>query len=108
VTSGIDPAAPHQTISLGRPWRRFSRVVYINTELPANIIPEGWSKWGKTPGEPQAYYAEFHSTGPGANPAARAPWSHQLSAEQATQYTPRAFLAGSDHWNPEAEAARLP
>ncbi len=108
VTSGIDPAAPHQTVSLGRPWRPFSRVVYINTELPANIIPEGWSKWGKASSEPQAYYAEFHSTGSGANPTARAPWSHQLTARQAAQYKPRVFLAGSDHWNPEAEAARLP
>jgi pectinesterase len=108
VTSGIDPASPHQNISLGRPWRPFSRVIYMNTELPANIVPEGWSTWGKTSGEPQAYYAEFHSTGPGANPAARASWSHQLTAKQAAQYKPRAFLAGIDHWNPEAEAAKLP
>ncbi len=108
VTSGIDPSSPRQNISLGRPWRPFSRVVYMNTELPANVIPEGWSPWGRTAGEPQAYYAEFHSTGPGANPAARAPWSHQLTAKQAAQYAPRVFLAGSDHWNPVAAAAKLP
>ena len=108
VTSGIDASAPHQTISLGRPWRPFSRVVYIDTELPANVIPEGWNLWGRTAETPQAYYAEFESKGPGANPSARAPWSHQLTAREAAQYHPRVFLAGNDHWNPEAEAAKLP
>jgi pectinesterase len=108
VTSGIDPAAPRDTISLGRPWRPYARVVYIDTELPADVIPEGWNLWGRTGETPQAYYAEFHSTGPGANPKARVPWSHQLTAREAAQYEPRVFLAGKDHWNPEAEAAQLP
>jgi pectinesterase len=108
VTSGIDPSAPRQTISLGRPWRPYSRVVYIDTELPANVIPEGWNAWGR-PGEmPQAYYAEYESKGPGANPSARVAWSHQLTAREATQYEPRAFLAGKDHWDPIAAAEKLP
>jgi pectinesterase len=55
-----------------------------------------------------AYYAEYNSTGPGANPAARASWSHQITAHEAEQYYPKVFLAGADHWNPEAEAAKLP
>lgn len=110
VTSGIQtPAEPAKgTISLGRPWRNYARVVYIHTELPAEVIPQGWSAWGKTPGTPQAYYAEFDSTGPGANPTARVPWSHQLTAKQAASYLPKVFLAGRDHWNPEAEARKLP
>jgi pectinesterase len=108
VTSGIEPGAPRDTISLGRPWRPFSRVVYINTELPANLIPQGWNLWGRTGETPQAYYGEFKSTGTGANPGARAAWSHQLTAQEAAQYAPRVFLAGKDHWNAEAEAAKLP
>jgi len=118
VTSGIEdvpvPAgtsvnvSPQNTISLGRPWRPFSRVVYIHTELPADIVPQGWNAWGNTPGQPQVYYAEYQSTGPGANPKARVPWSHQLTAAQAAHYLPKVFLAGSDHWNPESEARKLP
>ena len=108
VTSGIAPDAPRQTISLGRPWRPYSRVVYIHTELPANVIPEGWNTWGRPNETPLAFYAEFESKGPGANPTARVAWSHQLTAQQATQYRPRAFLAGRDHWNPIAAAAKLP
>jgi pectinesterase len=83
-------------------------VVYINTELPADVTPQGWNAWGKTPEVPQAFYAEFHSTGPGANPSARVPWSHQLTAAQARQFKPKVFLAGKDHWDAEADAAKLP
>jgi pectinesterase len=116
VTSAIEQAtgpdeAAHSLgtgISLGRPWRPYSRVVYIHTDLPATIIPEGWSPWGNTPGTPEAYYAEFENTGPGANLSARVPWSHQLTAAEAAQYSPKTFLAGKDRWNPEQEAAKLP
>jgi pectinesterase len=112
VTSGIEHLAgadsTKEVTSLGRPWRPYSRVVYINTELSADVTPQGWNAWGKTPGVPQAFYAEFHNTGPGANPSARVPWSHQLTASQARQFQPRVFLAGKDHWNAEAEAAKLP
>jgi pectinesterase len=108
VTSGIEPGAARDTISLGRPWRPFSRVVYIHTELPADVIPEGWNPWGRSGETPQAWYAEFESTGPGANPAARAKWSHQLTAREAAQFKPRVFLAGKDRWDPVAAAAQLP
>jgi pectinesterase len=108
VTSGIEPGAPRDTISLGRPWRPFSRVVYIDTELPADVVPAGWNAWGRTDATPQAYYAEYHDTGPGANPSERVAWSHQLTAREAAQYRPRVFLAGKDHWDPIAAAAKLP
>ncbi len=117
VTSGVaqalaeEPESSHSrrdTIGLGRPWRPYARVVYIHTELPADVIPQGWNAWGRTPGTPTAYYAEYDDYGSGANPAARVSWSHQLTKQQAAQYMPKVFLAGKDHWNPVAAAARLP
>jgi len=108
VTSGIPPDTPRKTISLGRPWRPFSRVVYIHTELPANVVPEGFNLWGRSNETPQAFYGEYKSTGPGANAAARAPWTHQLTAREAAQFAPKVYLAGRDHWDAEAEAAKLP
>jgi pectinesterase len=112
----MDPATPgakstasaHNTIGLGRPWRPYSRVIYINTELPADLRPEGWNNWNNPANEKTAYYAESNSTGPGANVTARVPWSHQLTPSEAKQYLPAAFLRGSDNWHPEAEAAKLP
>ena len=108
VTSTIDAASSRSTIGLGRPWRPYARVVYINTELPANLNPAGWNNWGRVSNESTAYYAESNSTGPGANPAARVPWSHQLTAVEAKQFLPENFLAGADHWDPAAEAKKLP
>jgi pectinesterase len=93
---------------LGRPWRPFARVIVMNTFLPAELAPQGWSPWkaGETP--TQTFYAEYNNTGPGANTSARVAWSHQLSAQEAQQFTPTNFLRGSDHWNPVAAAAALP
>ena len=101
-------AAARNTTGLGRPWRPYSRVIYINTELPADLNPAGWNNWNNPANEKTAYYAESNSTGPGANLTARVPWSHQLTPAEAKQYLPASFLSGEDHWNPEAEAAKLP
>jgi hypothetical protein len=58
------------------------------------IAPEGWRKWehdGK-PSLATAFYAEYKSSGPGANPARR-----QLSDEEAKHFSVATFLDG---WNP--------
>ncbi len=96
------------TFFLGRPWRLYSRVIVMNSTLPASLNPAGWSAWTKNDPTPKAFYAEYNNSGPGASPSTRAPWSHQLTAKEAEAYTPEHFLAGSDHWDALAEAARLP
>ena len=101
-------ASAHNSIGLGRPWRPYSRVIYINTELPADLNPAGWNNWNNPANEKTAYYAESNSTGAGASPSTRVPWSHQLIPAEAKSFYPATFLAGPDHWNPEAEAAKLP
>jgi pectinesterase len=100
--------AARGSYSLGRPWRPYSRVVYVNTELAEGLNPAGWNNWGKTTNESTAYYAEFHSTGPGGAATGRVPWSHQLTAAEARAFEPRAFLRGTDNWNPEMDAAKIP
>ncbi|ADV83486.1 pectinesterase family protein [Terriglobus saanensis] len=93
---------------LGRPWRLYSRVVFLDTELPASLSPEGWSPW-KHGDEPRdTFYAERNSSGPGARAESRVSWSHQLTARQAIPFGTLEFLAGKDHWNPVREAANLP
>jgi pectinesterase len=64
------------------------------------IRPEGWHNWDKPLREQTASYAEYNSTGPGANPLERVSWSHQLTDEQAEQYTLEKVLSGDDMWNP--------
>ena len=112
VISSIDPSTKTPQRSgffLGRPWRLYSRVIFMNTELPADLDPAGWSVWNKSDAyPPQAFYAEFHNTGPGWRPGSRVPWSHQLTAAEAKAYEAANFLRGTDHWNTLAAAAKLP
>jgi pectinesterase len=74
-------------VYLGRPWRPNARVVYLRCQLGSHIVPAGWENWKNPENEKTAYYAEYRSTGPGANPAGRVPWAHQLTAQEAKQYT---------------------
>jgi pectinesterase len=93
---------------LGRPWRPFSRVVFLSSEMPSSLSPEAWSPW--RPGESigHAFYAERGNFGPGARTASRLQGAHQLDGAMAAQFAPEVFLAGADHWNPIAEASKLP
>jgi pectinesterase len=90
-------------IFLGRPWRAYSRVVYLDCWIGDHIRADGWNNWGKAENEKTAWYGEFGSEGPGADAAARVPWAHQMTEAQAEIYRPEAFLRGSDGWNPAAE-----
>ena len=85
---------------LGRPWRPYASVTYLNCEMDAHIKPEGWNNWRNPANELTARYAEYHSTGPGANPEKRLKWTKQLTREEADKITLDSVLGGNDHWNP--------
>lgn len=90
---------------LGRPWRPYASVTYLNCEMGGHIKPEGWNNWRNPTNELTARYAEYHSTGPGANPEKRVKWAKQLTEDEAQKITVESILGGNDHWNP---AAQLP
>jgi pectinesterase len=94
-------AAPEATkVYLGRPWRPNARTVFINTEMGSHITPAGWENWGKVSNEATAYYAEFGSTGSGANTKDRVKWARQLTAKEVKQYTLKTIFSGSGGWEP--------
>jgi polygalacturonase len=84
---------------LGRPWRDYAAVAFIRCTMGAHIKPEGWQNWHDTHRDKTARYSEYQSTGPGANPAARLPWSHQLTDQQASKYTIESIFG---IWNPRS------
>jgi pectinesterase len=84
----------------GRPWRPNAQVVYLRCELGGHIVPAGWDNWKNADNEKTAYYAEYRSTGPGANPAARVPWAHQLTEKEAKKYTLKQIFGGKEAWVP--------
>lgn len=89
-------------VYLGRPWRPYAKVIYLNTEMGSHIDPAGSREWhpGETHSLDTAYYAEYNSTGPGAQREKRDAHTHFLTADDARQYEPATFLRGSDNWNP--------
>lgn len=68
-----EPAA--KNVSLGRPWRDYARVVFLNTRMDAQVMPEGWREWypGTSNRLPTTDYAEYRSSGHGAHPKHRVP-----------------------------------
>jgi pectinesterase len=77
---------------LGRPWRDYANVVYLNCELGAHILPEGWANWDKTTRDKTAYFAEFGNKGAGADTGKRIAWSHQISQKEVAGYTMEKIL----------------
>ncbi|MDR3723477.1 MAG: pectinesterase family protein [Terracidiphilus sp.] len=91
-------------VFLGRPWRAYATVVYLNTEMGGKIAAAGFREWhpGETHALETVYYAEFNSTGPGAHKGERDTHVHQLTTAEAKQWEPKTFLKGSDNWDPTA------
>lgn len=77
---------------LGRPWRPYAKVVYYKCRLDKGIKPDGWNNWRDPNREKTAFFAEYESSGPGANPTARVQWSRQLTEDQAKKFMPENFM----------------
>jgi pectinesterase len=93
---------------LGRPWRPFASVAFLNTEMSDVVRPAGWDNWRDPAREKTARYAEFNSTGPGANRQSRVKWAHELTADQAAAVTADKVLGSFDAWNPQSILAQFP
>ncbi|HRH41291.1 MAG TPA: pectate lyase [Pyrinomonadaceae bacterium] len=100
IKSKLTAESPVKGVYLGRPWRDYGRTVYLETEMGAHIRPEGWHHW-QPEREKTAYFAEFKSSGQGANNSTRVAWSHQLTEDEAKQFSSENFLKGEDGWNPK-------
>lgn len=88
-------------VYLGRPWRDYAKVVYINCDLGVHIAPDGWANWGGTQRDKTAFYAEYENSGDGAAISGRLPWTHQLTKEEVETYTSENIFGGSSHpWQP--------
>jgi PelA/Pel-15E family pectate lyase len=80
-------------VYLGRPWRPYARVVFIDCWLGSHIRAEGWDNWRDPAREKTASFAEYKSKGPGANPSARVAWSKQLTNREATEFSRERFFS---------------
>lgn len=100
--------------TLGRPWRPYAAVVFLNTTMSDAIKPEGWDNWGNPDNEATARYAEFANSGAGAVPEGRVDWISQLTDVQAAVYTVSNVFkttysesATEDNWDPQSEVEEV-
>ncbi|XP_077243005.1 putative pectinesterase/pectinesterase inhibitor 21 [Tasmannia lanceolata] len=86
---------------LGRPWKEFSRTIYMQSQLDDFIHPDGWLPWMGDFGLKTCFYAEFDNKGPGATLTKRVTWggikTTTIAADQAEEFTVSVFIQG-DQW----------
>ncbi|WP_225321462.1 pectinesterase family protein [Rhizosphaericola mali] len=87
-------------VFLGRPWRPFAKTVFLDCNMGGFIRPDGWDNWRDTTNEKTAFYAEYHSTGSGANLSKRVKWSYQLTSKEAKLYSINNIFNLNDTWIP--------
>ncbi|KAL0432412.1 UNVERIFIED_CONTAM: putative pectinesterase 11 [Sesamum latifolium] len=82
---------------LGRPWGKYSRVVFALTYMSNVVLPQGWDDWGDYSKQRSAYYGEYKCYGAGARSSKRVKWSHRLSGREAAPYL-RGDMIGGSSW----------
>ena len=85
---------------LGRPWKEYSRTVFMKCDLGSLIDPAGWYPWDGDFALDTLYYAEYMNTGSGSDTSGRVKWKgyHVISSPaEAEKFTVSNFLAG-DEW----------
>ncbi|KAG9135816.1 hypothetical protein Leryth_002541 [Lithospermum erythrorhizon] len=85
---------------LGRPWKKYSRTIIMETEIADFISPEGWLPYNGDIALHTLYYAEYNNKGLGASTEGRVKWDglkKDIKREVALDFTVSHFLQG-DLW----------
>ncbi|KAL2318137.1 hypothetical protein Fmac_032013 [Flemingia macrophylla] len=92
---------------LGRPWKMYSRTVYLLSYMGDHISPRGWLEWNGDFALDTLYYGEYMNYGPGAAVGQRVKWPGYrviTSTVEANRFTVAQFIAGSA-WLPSTGVA---
>ncbi|KAL5996200.1 hypothetical protein ACLOJK_026274 [Asimina triloba] len=100
VTAAADLLQANSTFKtyLGRPWKKYSRTVYLQSFIDSVVDPAGWLEWSGDFGLSTLYYGEYMNRGPGANTTNRVKWPGYRvinSSAEASQFTVEPFIQGS-------------
>ncbi|OWM72627.1 putative pectinesterase/pectinesterase inhibitor 24 [Punica granatum] len=92
---------------LGRPWKNYSRTVYMTSLMGGFIDPKGWLPWTGDSAPSTIYYAEYKNYGSGSNTKNRVKWKGlrtNLSTKEAEKFTVKSFIMG-DSWIKKADVS---
>ncbi|CAL0320960.1 unnamed protein product [Lupinus luteus] len=86
---------------LARPWKNFSRTIFMDTFIDGFIDPEGFLAWQGEEGPMHmntCFYSEYHNYGPGSDKSKRAHWAGiwNLNSKAAHLFQPSKFFHGGD------------
>jgi pectinesterase len=104
--AGKVPARPFEPYTgalayLGRPWRPFGNVAFIDCEIGKHIASAGWDNWGDPANEKTARCAEYGSWTPDGKRidlGVRVPWVKKLTSGEALRYRDISAVLGG--WDP--------
>ena len=83
---------------LGRPWKTYSRTVFMQSYMSEVVRPEGWLEWNADFALNTLYYAEYHNSGGGAALERRVRWPGYRplnDSSQASNFTVSQFIEGN-------------
>ncbi|KAJ4708726.1 Pectinesterase [Melia azedarach] len=83
---------------LGRPWKLYSRTIFMQSYMSNAIRSEGWLEWNNDFALDTLYYGEYMNYGPGSGLGSRVKWPgyHILNnTTQANNFTVAQFLEGN-------------
>lgn len=83
---------PDRTVMLSRPWRIYAKAVFLNCIMDGQITETGYHDWNKPESHETCYYAEYNCSGDGYVPNMRPDYIHQLSDDEAAEYTKEKVL----------------
>ena len=86
--------------SLGRPWRKFARTVFLACDMDAHVAPEGFRDWDEERVVTDRC-GEWHTTGDRADQSTRHPSQQRMTDREAEIYTVPRVLGGEDGWQPD-------
>nr|AFI23412.1 pectin methylesterase [Coffea arabica] len=92
---------------LGRPWKLYSRTVFMLSYMGDHIHPRGFLEWNATFALDTLYYGEYMNYGPGAALGQRVKWPGYrviTTPAEASKFTVAQFIFGSS-WLPSTGVA---
>ncbi|KAE8723188.1 putative pectinesterase/pectinesterase inhibitor 34 [Hibiscus syriacus] len=101
-TPDLDAAKGSFPTYLGRPWKMYSRTVFMLSYMGDHIHPRGWLEWNGNFALDTLYYGEYKNNGPGAAIRQRVKWPGYrviTSETEASKFTVAQFIYGSS-WLP--------
>ncbi|KAJ4836635.1 hypothetical protein Tsubulata_005483 [Turnera subulata] len=99
ASTDLEPVQDQFPTYLGRPWKEYSRTVFMQSYLDAHIHPAGWAEWNKDFALNTLYYGEFANRGPGAGVSNRVNWTgyHVITdPNEARQFTVAQMIQGGE------------